>query len=456
MTRACYKPEMTLRRALDKNNGLRAELLRGGLGVFVVYSAGILLNLALAVLLARLLGPEEFGLYSFLIAFTTLLSVLALSGLPALVTRETARAEAKEKWATIKGLWRWASGVALISSVILMAIAAVAWPLIASTQPSLPRMAYVAGLALIPLMVYLRLCEAALRGLRNVLQAGLPEYLFGRVMFILLVVVFFRVSGGGVAEVTVLHILALATALIAGAALVMLVRPVKLSREARWDMEPKAWTKAALPLAFVVSSSVIMGEADKIMLGLMAAPAELGLYAVGSKGAALVAFGLTVVNNTASPYAARLHAMEDMRRLQALAARSAGAAVLFALPLFIAFMLVGEDILVLLFGSAYSSAQVPLAILSVGYMASAATGPSDLLLVMAGQERVVGKVTAFVALANVVLNAALIPSFGANGAALATALSIVAWKSALWWSVRKRLDIDSSILGLLREKSGGQ
>jgi O-antigen/teichoic acid export membrane protein len=50
-------------------------------------------------------------------------------------------------------------------------------------------------------------------------------------------------------------------------------------------------------------------------------------------------------------------------------------------------------------------------------------------------------------LANVVLNLALVPSFGATGTACATAFSIVLWNATLSYEVRRRLGIDPGVLG---------
>jgi O-antigen/teichoic acid export membrane protein len=51
-------------------------------------------------------------------------------------------------------------------------------------------------------------------------------------------------------------------------------------------------------------------------------------------------------------------------------------------------------------------------------------------------------------LANVVLNVALIPHFGATGAACATASSIVLWNAVLSYEVRRQLGIDPGVIGI--------
>jgi O-antigen/teichoic acid export membrane protein len=70
-----------------------------------------------------------------------------------------------------------------------------------------------------------------------------------------------------------------------------------------------------------------------------------------------------------------------------------------------------------------------------------------MLLVMTGQPRQAAKWLAASALVNVGLNLALIPSFGVEGAAFATAISIVFWNVALVREIRKRLGVSIGLFG---------
>lgn len=44
---------------------------------------------------------------------------------------------------------------------------------------------------------------------------------------------------------------------------------------------------------------------------------------------------------------------------------------------------------------------------------------------------------------NVILNAILIPLFGLEGAATASAVSLALWKSLMHWSIKQRIGINS-------------
>lgn len=74
-------------------------------------------------------------------------------------------------------------------------------------------------------------------------------------------------------------------------------------------------------------------------------------------------------------------------------------------------------------------------------------GSVGFLMTMTGHEREAARVVAGAALANVALNAALVPPFGLSGAAVATAVSLVGWNAVLLTRARTRLGIVPTVLG---------
>jgi O-antigen/teichoic acid export membrane protein len=58
---------------------------------FVIKTSSVGFGFFTAVLLARMLGAEGYGIYAYAFALVTLLAMPAKAGLPQLVVRETAR-----------------------------------------------------------------------------------------------------------------------------------------------------------------------------------------------------------------------------------------------------------------------------------------------------------------------------------------------------------------------------
>ncbi|MBU7031434.1 MAG: polysaccharide biosynthesis C-terminal domain-containing protein, partial [Theionarchaea archaeon] len=95
------------------------------------------------------------------------------------------------------------------------------------------------------------------------------------------------------------------------------------------------------------------------------------------------------------------------------------------LPLFLIIFIFSKEILTLLFGAEYEGASVALKILSSGYMFHVLTGPIGQNLVIFARPRLIVINNSIGLILNVVLNSFLIPLYGMNGAAFATASTFI-------------------------------
>ncbi len=482
---------------------LRTRLLRGGVGSLAIKLGGVGLSFAVAVELARVLGPEGYGVYALVLAIVTVLAVPTQLGLPQLVIRETARAQAGAHWGRLRGLWRWSTRIVWASSaaIALLGLAAV-WTFQAHIGQAL-LYTLVAGFALIPLRALGNLRSAALRGLRHVVAGLLPEQILRPGLLVLLLfaaVMLFPTQPVTPAVAMTLHALAAALAFAVGAALLALYRPRPLARRPqleyalvfialalypiqpltpvqlalhglafaagagliyllRWrprtplpqpEYAARAWLVSILPLSLTAGLQVINTQADILILGLFRPAEDVGVYKVAVQAAMLIPFGLQAVNMVIMPYIARLHAEGDQRRLQRLVTQSARAILALALPLVLAFVFFGDAILSFAFGPEYVRGHTALILLSLGQLVNAAMGSVNVLLNMTGHERETLRGVAVAALANLILNFVLIPTFGLVGAAAATACTFVIWNLLLRRAVWQRIQIESMAFPLRR------
>ena len=483
---------------------LRARLLRGGAGSLAIKLGGVGLQFAVAVQLARVLGPDGYGVYALVFAIVTVLAVPTQLGVPQLVIRETARAQAGEHWGRLRGLWRWGNVVVWASSgaIALLGLAAV-WTFGEHiSQPIVHTL--IAGFALVPLIALGNLRGAALRGLRHVVAGQLPALILRPGLLVLLLLAALALLPGQPltpAVAMALHALAAALAFAFGAALLTLLRPRPLARRSRLEValafialalypiqpltpvvpalhilafaagagliylvrsscphtqpprpeyEARAWLVSIVPLALTAGLQVINTQADILVLGLFRPSDDVGVYKVAVQAAMLIPFGLQAVNMVIMPYVARLHADGDHRRLQRLVTQSARAILALALPLVLAFVFFGDAILTLAFGPEYTRGHTALMLLSLGQLVNAGMGSVNVLLNMTGHERDTLRGVAFAALANLILNFLLIPPFGMVGAAAATACTFVIWNLLLRRAVWQRIQIESMAFSLRR------
>ncbi len=252
-----------------------------------------------------------------------------------------------------------------------------------------------------------------------------------------------------------LHALAAFVAFVVGALILRASRPDALRETTKRTYEDKAWRRAVFPLAIMTGMQLVIQHTDILMLGLFRSAEQVGIYRVVIQGGILVVFGLQAVNMVVEPHFARLHRLGDMATLQRVATAGARASLVTALPVALAFVFFGEFILRGMFGSPFAAGHVALAIVAAGQLANAGAGSVGILLNMSGNERDTARGMAIGAISNVILNLVLIPPFGMNGAALATAASIVLWNGLLWYFAKRRLGIQTHGLGFGRAGADG-
>lgn len=406
--------------------------------------AEVLLGLVLLVLLARGLGAEGLGVYAFVLALMTLLSFPPRMGLSPLIVRETARGQASGAWGPVRGLWRWAHGVALGLSV-LVALGLGGVLVVAGIDDETLRSTLLWGVVLVPLLALLGIRAGALRGLRHVLAGILPGQVIRPGLTVLLVGLLMAVPGVALTPdlAMAMTVLAAVLAFALGTLWLYRVRPPEMV-QATPEYDARGWFAAAWPMALTQGFQQVNRHVDLLLLGVLAASVDVGVYRTAAQGALLVGLGLTALNMVVSPYIARLYNQGEFHKLQKMARRTAQAALAFALPAVLAFALFGEWLLVTVFGPEFGAAWLPLLILGLGQVVNAGVGAAGQLLNMTGHERDVTRVVAVAAGLNVVLNLALIPLFGVAGAAAATSVSLVVWNVWLWFVVRQRLGIRCS------------
>lgn len=435
-------------RDLLRGEGLRARLLRGGIGSLFVKAASMGLTLATAVVLARALGAEGYGVYSFVFAIAALLATPAQLGLPTLLVRETANARVAGDDRLMRGVWLWAGGLALRASVVLMLIGAVVAAVLAGRETVGLGTLWAWSLLLIPLVALGNIRGAALQGLGRVVVGQAPEHLVRPALFVLFCLVVWGLAGGLTpTNAMIAHVAAAALAFAFGA--LVLHRAAPRGATASPDAATrKRWLHAVIPMAIVAGMQMTNLYVGVITLGLLGDAEAVGVFRVVVQGATLVGAGMTAINAASAPHFARLHAQGDRRALQRAATWSARASLATALLIALPLMVMAGPALGLVFGDEFRVGGSALIWVASGQLVSAALGPVGYLLMMCGGERrMVGLLTAGAVL-NLALNVTLIPALGLTGAAVAHAVSTCALNIGLWFAVRRAAGVSGSAFAL--------
>lgn len=429
-----------------KGDGLKAQLLKGASGTAALKAVHIPLTLVTGILLARTLGPENYGIYAFVLSLITLLGLPANAGLPTLLVREIAKNHVHQHWGLIRGVFE-LSNIFVFSYSIAIATGAglFVWWRWGGDEISQVN-SFLWALLLLPLISYQGVRTGTLRGLRWVASSQLPENVVRPLVMIALI-------GSGLAlgktltTVTAIQFNAVAAfvAFIVGAYLLKIALPVDV-RKAERKYEIKRWSASLLPLSLFSGLQTLDSQVSILFLGVLSTAEEVGLFRVAATGASLVTFGLIAVNTALAPQVARLYQAGEMEKLQRTIILSTRAAALVSFPVALIFIFWGDDLITLVFGIEYIGAATALAILCVGQLVNASAGAVAVVLNMTGHDKktLYGVLLALVS--NVTLAFLLIPYLGIIGAAISYAFSLSLWNIALMYMVKKHTGLNTFLL----------
>src|SRR5690606_17386613 len=213
------------------------------------------------------------------------------------------------------------------------------------------------ALLLLPLRALGALRAAALRGLQHNLPGQLPESLLQPGVLAGLCAAAWLLGGSGslgAGQAMALQVAASLVAFAVGAILLVRLLPAAV-RQAKALYATAGWRRSGMVLASSGSLRAANDQVTALLLGPIAGAEALGLYAVASRGAALIAFMLNAVNVTLAPSFARLHTAGDRTRLQHLVTRSARLILVASLPLALLMIVFSEELLDALFGREFAA-----------------------------------------------------------------------------------------------------
>lgn len=414
-------------------------------GTYLLQVASLGLGFLSQLLVARLAGISGYGTYAYALAWSAMVVQPSLLGLDRVLIRELANYRQARAFGLMRGLLRRSDQVATLTACTFAAlVGAVALPL---SDPNL-RASVTLGLLTIPLAALSRVRQAALQGLKRASVAQLTQSV-GRTAFFIIFIGAALAVGGSTQlrpETAVLmQALAFAAAVVIGSIAIRRVMPREVFRSAP-EFQGRSWAKSLPPLAFLTALSILNGQIGVIMLGAMASTADTGRFNAALRSAALVSLALGAVGPVMAPRVSALYAAGDRTAIERLLARGTRATFLLALPPALFLTLVGPWFLGL-FGHGFREGSTALTILVAGQVFNAATGAVGMALVMTRHERSAIVATLSGTCLNFMLCALLIPDFGPEGAAAATAVGTVLTNALFMVALVEKLRIRPPIFG---------
>lgn len=408
------------------------------------------LSFVTSILLARLLGSDAYGIYTYTNTWVLLLGVFSGLGLRSILVKEIAIYQANSNDSLLLGLIRWANIAVALVSIALGSIAAiVVWLYVFDSNQQLA-WAFWITLALLPFNTLTSLRQGAMQGLNKLVIGQIPETVVQPVLFLLVVgaIFLFFPASQNVNAILGVKLFTTIVAFIIGC--ILLAKAISLLPQTNLPKyDAKAWSRSILPFLLIGLTHTINNKTDTLMLGYIKAPELVGMYFVSSRGAEIIGFILMAVNLSIAPEIARLYAEGNLNRLQKLITKSS------QITFFTSFLLGGLFVVcgtwfLKLFGSEFTQGYLALIILCTAQIFNSFIGSVGILLDMTGHEKDSAIGISLSSVCNIIFNAVFIPRWGMEGAAIATAISIFIWNIYLTICVKKRLNIIPSPLGVIK------
>lgn len=437
-----------LRKFLLKAKG--KQIARSGIAGFFARILSMVSMLSASVILARSMGPDEYGIYVFALAVLTTVGVPVQLGLPTLIVRETANSRANQDWPLLRGIWKWSATV-IFSSSLIVTFAILVWVFFWFSPDDSRRLAVLIGLPQITFLALGAARGAALRGLKHIFMGIFPDQIFRPLLMTFAVIVMWSLNVTITANLAMLVFVSVSfVALAFGIWVLSRATPkeAKLIKETK--IRTRVWLRSIVPLSLIFGFNVINQNVGLLTLGWLASDDDVAFFRIALSLSSLAVFGLSVVNLFIQPYFAEAFSSKNNAKFQLLASASSLLVLSFTIPVVLIICFFGGRIINILYGNEYSAALLPLIVMLVGQSVSAFFGSVGNVLTMSGKEAHNMKILFIASTINIVLNIILVPQVGLLGSAISTSVSLVIINLLMWLAALRALGVDSSPFGLLR------
>lgn len=392
------------------------------------------------IILARLMGEFEYGIFAFVWVLVVVFGNLSCLGFHTAVIRFLPQHQGRGESELLRGL-NWTARMVAMLSATLLALSGLAFmSIFDSVVPDFWVIPVFLGLFTLPMIALGDVLDGTARANGWAVTALSPTYIIRPVLILFLMLLAVWLGQPKSARTAM-------EAALAATYLTTLFQFIRLTwrlrrqiGRGRLSFALAPWFRFSLPLFVVDGIGFLLTNADVVVVGFYLPPDQVAVYYAAAKTIALVQFVYFSVKAAAAPRFANILAENDHAALSSFSSQAARWSFWPALAVGLSVLAVG-DILLGLFGAAFTSGYPLMMVLLAGILAKALVGPGEVLLNMAGRQSLCVAIYATVLLFAIMLNIILVPKFGLYGAAASTAGAMMLEAMLLHIAVRRTLGI---------------
>tara|TARA_B100000029_G_scaffold512082_1_gene607818 strand:- start:629 stop:1828 length:1200 start_codon:yes stop_codon:yes gene_type:complete len=398
------------------------------------------------------MDTTNFGYYYFIITMISILVIFSKYGYDLLLIRFIPKYFAQNNLNELKGILIHTNTRSIKNSIFLVLIFMLFIFLLNQIIPVKNISFYFIGILLLPMLTFLQINQAKLNGFGRITHSQLPERIILPVSIIIFAFIFTEIFEYKLMTENILfiHLFALVITFLVSR---IFLSPVlkNFTNISASNSQFNDWESISLQLIIIATGAMILTNIDVLMIGLILDKELSGIYGIATRISIIIAFGLFAINTVIAPQISRLFSENKIKDLKALLLITSRFN-LFISSIFLLIILFFHNQLLNIFGPEYVIAGVALIILCIGQIINVTTGSVGALMTMTGLESITTKIILFSILLNVVLNFFFILSFGINGAAIATAITIACSNILMLYFTYKEIRINPSPIRLIKWK----
>lgn len=388
------------------------------------------------IVLARVMGEFEYGIFVFVWVLVVLFGNLSCLGFHTAIIRFLPQYHARDALPEIRGLTTTVRVFALVSATALAAAGIAGLWLFGDRIDGYYLVPLYLGIFTLPMIALGDVMDGTSRAHSWAVSALSPTYLIRPILILALMMLALMIGEPATARTAMIAAMAATYLTSVTQFFILSWRLRKRYVKGPRRLEFGTWIRVALPIFLIEGFGFMLTNSDVVIVGLYLDPESVAIYFAAAKTMALVHFVMFSVKAAASPRFSAAMADPDRQQLAVIAVESAKWSFWPSL-LVGAAVLASGNFLLSLFGPSFVSGYPLMAILYAGIMAKALIGPAEAFLTMAGQQNLCVALYAAALAANLALNVTLIPMFGLTGAAIATAGAMFVEAALLHVAVRR-------------------
>jgi len=390
--------------------------------------AGRIFNAAIryfyVFLLARFLGAELMGIFFLGIIIVEISGVFSRLGLETGVIKYVSIFLSQSDDQRTKGIIKSALLLSVMTSIIIAIVLFSCAEFIANDifkKPGLNLILKILSVSL-PFSSAMFILLSATQGFHTLKYKVYVEFLTNPALNIFLLILIFAI-GFSLEGAALTFVFAFFFCSFLSFYFLKVLFPGITSSKLKTIFETKKLIKFSSPLILINLLSLLMMWTDILMLGYFKSGADVGIYNTVVKTAFFINFIIMSFTSIFAPRISELYFNKQKKELEALFKTVTRWIFGMSIPLFIIIVIFAKNILSL-FGEQFISGSTSLVILAVAHLANASVGAVRYVLMMSENEKIVMYNTVIFSILNILLNMILIPKYGINGAALATAINL--------------------------------